>query len=215
MTKPKKKKPAAKKKVAPKKRLAPKKKAVVKKRAAAKKRPAAKKASGVRAHPGFVALTAKLKPGRYAHGTLILTAPGKHDAEMSPWLMGKTEGRISLGRTAFGDFVIFRDLSARAKELGLPNPEEACDVALIDVHYKKMTMLADSASSFVSSLDDDGWQLAFLRREIYDAARERVGDYADDECFMFVPALAMGGAEEAASVQRGKWREHQAILFQT
>jgi len=194
-------------------------KAKAKARARSAKKPARPKArarrGGVESHPGYVALITKLKPGRYAGGALILTRPGAHDAEMAPWLMGKTEGRKSLGRTAFGDFVIFRDLSARAQELGLPHPEEACDVALIDVHYKKMTMLADSASSFISSLDDDGWQLAFMRKELYEAAKERVGDYADDECFMFVPALALGGSEDAQSVQRGKWREHQSILFQT
>jgi hypothetical protein len=172
-------------------------------------------ASGVESHPSFGRLTAALAPGRYASGLLLVTEPGALDEEMSAWMLGKTQGRRSLGRTAFGDFVIFRDLRERAEALGMPGAERACDVALLDVHYKRMQMLADSVESFLSSLDRDEWQEEFLRAGLYSEAKTRIGDYEDNECFYFVPALALGGAEEPDAVERGDWRVHQAILIQT
>lgn len=214
-------KPKAKAKKTAKVKAKPKPKPVVKSKkkavvAKAKPKTAEKpKRSGIDAHPGYALLSSKLKPGRHAGGLLFVTPFGAHDDEMGPWLMGKTDGRRAIGRTAFGDIVVFRDLSARAKELGMSDPHTACDVAMIDIHYKRMTMLADSAKSFLESLDRPEWQKAFLRADLYKQAKKRLGDYGDDECFCFVLALAFGGSEDAASVQRANWRVHQDILRQT
>jgi hypothetical protein len=199
-----KKKKAAKKKAPPKKKKAPAKKK--------KKAPAAKKKAAE--HPSLTWLRDRIPPGRYAGGTLLVVEPGGHDAEMGPWLLGNTDGRTSLGRTAFGEILVFRDLRDRARALGLPGADDACDVALIDVHYRRMTMIADSAAAFVDSLEDPEWQRAFLRRDLYDQARTRLGELADDELYAFVPALALGGSEDAASLERCNWQVHQEILRQ-
>ncbi|HEY4175259.1 MAG TPA: T6SS immunity protein Tdi1 domain-containing protein [Kofleriaceae bacterium] len=230
------KKPAAKKapaKKAPAKKAAakraPAKKSAAKKsaakRAPAKKAPAkkapAKKANArptsfaLESHPAYIALTSKLTPGRHADGALLVTEPGADDDVMAPWLMGNVDGRRSLGRTAFGDIVIFRDLRARAHELGMADADKACDISMVDIHYKRMAMLASDPEQFISSLDDREWQDAFLRGELYRTAKDRIGDYTDDECFYFVPALALGGSDSADSVDRGNWRVHQSILLQT
>jgi hypothetical protein len=179
------------------------------------KRSVEKPASGIDGHPGYALLVQKLAPGRHAGGALLVTEPGAHDEQMGRWLMGKTEGRRSIGRTAFGDIVVFRDLRARAAELGLPGAEVACDVAMVDVHYKRMTMIAESAETLLASLDRADWRKAFLRWDLYEKARQRLGDYSDDECFCFTLPLAMGGGEDAASVQRANWLVHQDILLQT
>jgi hypothetical protein len=199
-------KPKAKKLAAPTKKKAS---------GAKKKAASTKKVSGLDGHPGYVLLASKLKPGRYAGGMLLVTEFGAHDEQMSPWLLGRIEGRRAIGRTAFGDLVIFRDLRARAKELGLPDADKAGDIALIDVHYKRMTMVAESAEALLESLDRPDWQKAYLRADLYRKAKKRLGDYGEDECFFFVPALALGGSEDAASVDRGNWLVHQDILFQT
>jgi hypothetical protein len=180
---------------------------------AAKTKP--KRTRTIDGHPGFALLTSKLRPGRHAKGMALITEPGALDEEMTAWLMGNTDGRRSIGRTAFGDILVFRDLRARAKELGMPDADRACDVAMIDIHYKRMSMLGPSVGDFLESLDDPKWQRAFLRAELYAKAKKRLGDYRDDECFYFVPALALGGSEDAKSVERGKWLVHQALLLQT
>ncbi len=166
-------------------------------------------------HPKLTWLLANLKPGRHAGGLLQFALPGAHAAELEPWLMGKTEGRTSIGRTAFGELLVFRDLRDHAASLGMEDAEFACDVAAIDIHFKRMKILATSAEEFVQLLDDEEWQRAFLRLPIFAAARARLGDWDQHECYGFVPALSLGGAEHAASVQRVDWRVHQSILLQT
>ena len=208
--------PAARAKAAPPKKVAAK----AGKPARAVARPAPKaakagKATGVDDHPAYKRLVERLKPGRYAGGMLLITVPGAHDEEMAAWLMGRTDGRRSLGRTAFGDIVVFRDLSARARELGLPGAESACDVAIVDVHHKKMTMLAESVDELLDRMNHVDWQRAYLRRDMYLEARKRIGDYKDDECYGFALALALGGSEDADSVRRFNWPVHQDILLQT
>ncbi|MDP2274228.1 MAG: DUF1851 domain-containing protein [Archangium sp.] len=191
-----------------------------KKKAAAKKR-APKKPSSTKAasmergvHPKLTWLIAHLKPGRYAGGLLQFSPPGTHANELGPWLRGRTDGRTSIGRTAFGELLVFRDLREHATSLGMEDAETACDVAAIDIHFKRMKILATSAEEFVALLDDAEWQKAFLRKPLYLAAKARVGDWEQHECFGFVPALALGGREQAASVERVDWRVYQALLLQ-
>lgn len=172
-------------------------------------------ASSIESHPSYAQLASTLTPGRHAGGLILATPFGALDEEMGAWLMGNTAGRRSLGRGAFGEILVFRDLRARAADLGLPSAAIACDVVSIDIHHKKMTMLGDSVATFLEGLDDPAFRRAFLREELYEAAKSRIGDYGDDECFFFVPGLALGGSEVASSVERGDWRVHQAILLQT
>ncbi len=191
----------------------PAKKPSSKKSAPAKqRRPLSRRAATV--HPKLTWLLENLKPGRYAGGLLQFSAPGTHADELGPWLMGRTDGRTSIGRTAFGELLIFRDLRDHATSLGMEDAATACDVAAIDIHFKRMKILATSAEEFVELLDDAEWQKAFLRKKLYLAAKVRVGDWDRHECFGFVPALALGGSEQAASVERVDWRVYQALLLQ-
>lgn len=146
---------------------------------------------------------------------MVITPPGALDDELHDWLMGNVAGRRSIGRTAFGELLVFRDLRERARELGVGDPERESDVALIDVHFKKMTVLGNSVEAFLDSLDDGDFQDAFLRRSMFDEVKQRLGPCAPNECYGFVPALSLGGSEDADSVQRVDWRVHQAILLQT
>jgi hypothetical protein len=166
-------------------------------------------------HPSLVVLTEQLKPGRYARGLATITEPGALDEEMSDWLKGNVEGRRSLGRTAFGEIIVFRDLRSRAAELGVKNPERESDIVLIDIHYKKMTVLTQNVEGFLNALEDPQFQSTFLRKELYEAVRAKVGPPSETECYGFVPAIALGGREEVSSVQRLDWKVHQAILIQT
>ncbi len=172
------------------------------------------KPGGASAHPHFAQLTKALPPGRHADGLLLITKPGALDDEMAGWLMGQTTGRRSIGRTAFGDIVVFRDLRERARQAGLPGADTACDISMIDIHDKQMAVLGDSVAAFLAAIDRHDWQEAFLRRSLYRDAKARIGNYTDDECFCFVPALALGGGGEADSVERASWRVHQDILRQ-
>lgn len=166
------------------------------------------------AHPGFVEITRRLRPGSYAGGLVVITEPGALDTELSAWLMGNMEGRRSLGRTAFGELLVFRDLRERARQFG-GDPEREADVALVDIHFKKMTSFGTSVETFLDGLDDPQFLDAFFRRELFTQAVKRLGPCAKNECYGFVPMLAFGGSEDVESLQRLDWRVHQAILLQT
>jgi len=208
---------AKKKKVAATKRAASKPKKVAKEKKVAK--PSSKttrtKKPSIEEHPSFITLTRRLKPGSYARGLIVITPPGALDDELHDWLRGNIAGRRSIGRTAFGELLVFRDLRERASELGVGDPMRESDVALIDVHFKKMTVLGNTVEAFLDSLDDGDFQEAFLRRSMFDEVKQRLGPCAPNECYGFVPALSLGGSEDADSVQRVDWRVHQAILLQT
>jgi hypothetical protein len=165
-------------------------------------------------HPKLAGLLEQLPPGRYAGGTIIVTRPDAHHGEMSRWLTGKADGRVALGRTAFGDILVFRDLRARAAAEGLEGADEACDVAMIEISFRKMTVLAWSPEQFVAQLDDRKFQDAFLRRRLYTKVKATLGDFADDEVYAFEPMLPRGGCEDADSVERSNWSVYENLLFQ-
>ena len=167
-----------------------------------------------RAHPRLAPLLEKLPPGRYAGGTIIVTRPDAHHGEMSRGLTGKTDGRTALGRTAFGDILVFRDLRARAAAEGLEGADEACDVAMIEISFRKITVLAWSGEQFITLLDDRKFQDAFLRRRLYAKVKASLGDFADDEVYAFEPTLPMGGTEDADYVERSNWSVYENLLFQ-
>ena len=48
--------------------------------------------------------------------------------------------------------------------------------------------------------------------EPYPAAREQLGEPAYDECFGYVPLLALGGPETVEHLQKVKLREHIALI---
>lgn len=168
-----------------------------------------------RPHPKLAAFKKQFKPGRHADGLLLFTRAGALDEELGPWLKNRMQGRVSLGRTAFGEFIVFRDLRARALENGEADAHLACDIAIVDIHTKQMKVAAHSVDEWVERIDDPKWQNQFFRKALHDKVKTRLGAYAADECYGFVPALELGGAEQPAFVARQKWREHQAILLQT
>lgn len=127
VTKPKKKPVAPKKKVpAKKKKPATAKKKVVTKAKAKAPRPPPPPPDALTErpmHPKLSWLIQALPPGRYAGGLLQISPPGAHARELEPWLMGRTAGRTSIGRTAFGELLVFRDLRDHAASLGMEDAD--------------------------------------------------------------------------------------------
>jgi hypothetical protein len=55
---------------------------------------------------------------------------------------------------------------------------------------------------------------ASMHAKQFRPAVERLGEPAFDECFTYVPALALGGSEKVENIQKVKLREHLSILSQ-
>ncbi|RPE76082.1 hypothetical protein EDF39_2349 [Frondihabitans sp. PhB161] len=70
------------------------------------------------------------------------------------------------------------------------------------------------ATNFVTYVADArylDWQFSW---SAYAPAVERLGQPAFDECFGYVPLLALGGPERVENLQRVKMREHVLIISQ-
>jgi hypothetical protein len=99
--------------------------------------------------------------------------------------------------------------------LGLADADRACEVSAVDVRRKRALLLASDLPSFVEGVLGDGAALVrTLRKDLFDGAVTRLGAPNADEVYGFVPALAVGGVEEPAALERTKAQEHLSTLLQ-
>jgi hypothetical protein len=87
-------------------------------------------------------------------------------------------------------------------------------LSLLDYRHGSTNVVAQNFKVFFRNLTYDSFLNNTLRWEPYPAARERLGEPAFDECFGYVPALALGGPETADHLQKVKLREHIYLLSQ-
>lgn len=87
---------------------------------------------------------------------------------------------------------------------------------LVRVDYRHGTAgnVGKSLKIFFRVLVEDSYLTERLDWEPYPAARERLGEPAFDECFGYVPLLALGGPETAEHLEKVKLREHIALISQ-
>jgi hypothetical protein len=105
---------------------------------------------------------------------------------------------LALFATAMGDLLIW----------------EMAYLSLVDYRHGNVTIVGKSLKNFFRVFAEDSYLVERLRWEPYPAARERLGEPAFDECFGYVPALALGGPETADHLQKVKLREHIYLLSQ-
>ena len=86
---------------------------------------------------------------------------------------------------------------------------------ILDVHYKTMRQAyaVNVADFFDRVLLMDEYREEELREPRFHQAREQHGDLGRDECYFFVPALALGGSEDGA-MDKGSWAVHLDLLRQ-
>lgn len=139
--------------------------------------------------------------GRCSYGDRLLwfTDPKQLDDVVADWLkeFDMDEGIVFL-RTAFAHIYFWANKN----------------VYSLDVHHGSLSKVTDNFELFISLLSDDDIRERMLRVSLYEEVEKRLGPPERDECYAFVPALALGGSEEADSVQRVKLREQLGILEQ-
>ena len=106
---------------------------------------------------------------------------------------------LVLFATAMGDLLIW--------EIGY--------LALVDYRHGQTHIVAKNLSLLFRNLADGEETLTEeFFWEPYPAARARLGEPAFDECFGYVPLLALGGPEVAENLEKVKLREHIALIGQ-
>src|SRR5512145_1418682 len=133
----------------------------------------------------------------YAEGLIWLVNPDEFKDILADWLDPLTPSAIVFARTAFGDMLVW----------------DKGHVCLLDVlHYRVSELTSNLEVLFESALCRQEFRAKNLRGDIYKQALPRLGPVDHNECYMFVPALVLGGPGTPESLEKDKLREHLAIL---
>ena len=141
--------------------------------------------------------------GNYGNGIVKLIDPEEYMNGLYTWLGGRDFSKIPFMMTGFGDLYYFRNLG-----------DGNYDIAMLDIHYRNITVPAWSIEDFVSYITDEETAANILRRDLFREAAAKCGRLEADEIYYFVPALIIGGAEDIKYINKGKANVHHQVLFQ-
>lgn len=85
----------------------------------------------------------------------------------------------------------------------------------LDVLYGRITERTKNVEVlFEYTLSKDSYLDDVVGRKLFNEVLPKLGSLKSDECYAFVPALALGGSYDVKSLQKVKLREHLAMLRQ-
>ncbi len=99
--------------------------------------------------------------------------------------------------TAFGDIITW---------------EKNQFVGIVQYRYNCNDVMIRSPELFLMLLGDKSFTDHFFSVELYQKAMQKCGKLAYDECFAFVPLLALGGTETVDNLRIAKIREHISMI---
>lgn len=141
--------------------------------------------------------------GNYGDGIIKFIDPEKYMDSFYRWLGKEDYSRIPFMMTGFGDLFYFRNLG-----------DGEYDISFLDIHYRKISVVAYTVEEFVEYLVDSEVEEDILRRNLFDEAKKKLGVLPLNEIYYFAPALVTGGAEEIKYVNKGDAATHQWLLFE-
>ena len=142
--------------------------------------------------------------GEYGNGFIKVVDPRDYMHSLYTWLGKQDFSKIPLFVSAFGDIFYYRKLEG-----------EENDISMLDIHYRKVEVCGYSYQEFFEGyILDENVKENVLRRALFNEATAKLGALAVNECFFFVPALVIGGAEDIKHVQKGDANVHQHLLFE-
>ena len=134
----------------------------------------------------------------YGNGFFHFVNPADYTALLSEWKM-VPEGHLVFCRTGVGDLITWDQNS----------------VHILHVNQGTFSEISNDMFDFFKfSLGDERYVQKTLFKEQFDAASNRLGALNADECYAFVPALPLGGDEDAANLQKMPIAESLRLLNQ-
>ena len=142
--------------------------------------------------------------GKYNKGIIELVNPKDFESVLWTWLGREVENYVPFAISGFGELFYYRKLT---------DTDE--DVCMVDIQYRNVETLTWSLESFFEDfLTNETDRQTWLREELFILATELFEDLTIHEIFTISPALAMGGAAELGSLQKGNAQVYQEIIFQ-
>ena len=134
--------------------------------------------------------------GSFMNGYLRIINPDEYIG-----LLGRSYFRADIAvpimTTAFGDIIIW---------------ENQHFIVMVNYRYGRRDTMIRGLVLFAMLLKDKTFQKRFFSLEAYEEAVQKYGKVAFDECFGYVPLLAMGGKECVENIKIVKLREHIAVI---
>lgn len=104
---------------------------------------------------------------------------------------------IPIMATAFGDIITW---------------EKDRYVGIVEYRYGENDVMESGFKYFLMDLEFGELDGEYLKIKKYNAAVKKYGEPAYDECFGYVPLLALGGKESVNNLKKVKIREHIALI---
>lgn len=141
--------------------------------------------------------------GSYGEGIIKVVNPTDYMGSLYMWLGKADITKIPIMVTAFGDIIYYRRLS-----------ETEDDVCMLNIHYRKVEVLAYSFKNFwQKTVTDKKVMKQLLYHDLYKQAVHERGRLQKNEIFFFVPALILGGKQTIGNVDKGDAVTHMHLLF--
>lgn len=135
--------------------------------------------------------------GTFLNGYLKVVNPDDYDDLLKESYF---RGNIALPIfvTAFGDIITW---------------EEGAYVGIVQYIIQDAHIVIKRLAHFLNFLDDE-YILRYFDLELYRQAVAKHGELAYDQCFGFVPLLAMGGTKDVDHMDKVKVFEHIFLMYQ-
>lgn len=134
----------------------------------------------------------------YGDGLLWFSDPEQFRDIVDDWVDFEPEATHVFLRTAFAHLYLWYDGSAYS----------------LDVQRGGLSQVTDDIELLFVLLGDEEIRERILRAPLFAEVNPRLGPLARDECYAFVPALALGGPGTPETVEKVKIREQLGILAQ-
>ena len=101
--------------------------------------------------------------------------------------------------TAFGDIITW---------------EENAYVGIVQYNIQDLDIMIKRMDRFIEYVDDEDFKDDYFDIPLYKKAVAKHGELAYDECFGFVPLLALGGSKDVEHMDKVKVLEHICLMYQ-
>lgn len=134
----------------------------------------------------------------YGDGIVWFINPNDYEGIRKLWLASMPHAVI-FARNAFGDMFAFNDDK----------------IVFVNVHYARLQTSAASFENYFNTiLTGERYAQQLLHKDLFAEALHKLGKTEVDEMYTFVPALALGGAEEIDYIEKVKLKVQLHILAQ-
>lgn len=135
----------------------------------------------------------------YAQGLIWIVNPDSFEDILGDWVDLTSTSAIVFARTIFGDLFLWS--GDQVHILTVQDGDVEVITKDIEIFFNKFLCEEDILDNV-------------LKKDLYQEALQRLGLPEPNECYAFVPALALGGPGTVDTIERVKLREHLHFLAQ-